>query len=54
VAWTVANGAVSVALCGARTAVQAVDNAGAGRVVLDDDGLRAIDAASQRHLLDLG
>jgi len=50
IAWTVQHGAVSVALCGARTAQQAIQNAGAGEVVLGRDELAAIDGAAARHL----
>lgn len=50
IAWTVQHGTVSVALCGARTAQQAIQNAGAGEVVLGRDELAAIDGAATRHL----
>lgn len=50
IAWTVQHGAVSVALCGARTAQQAMQNAGAGAVVLGRDELAAIEGAAARHL----
>lgn len=50
IAWTISLGRVSVALCGARTRQQAVENAGAGSIDLHDDDLHLIDAAAQRHL----
>lgn len=50
IAWTLAHGAVDVALCGARVAAQARENAGAGRVSLDATDLLAIAAAAARHL----
>lgn len=50
IAWTVAHGRVSVALCGARTAEQAVQNAGAGGVALESAYLALIDSAALRHL----
>jgi methylglyoxal reductase len=50
IAWTTANGAVTVALCGARTPRQAIDNAGAGALELDRDELALIDGAADRHL----
>jgi aryl-alcohol dehydrogenase-like predicted oxidoreductase len=53
IAWTIASGTVSVALCGARVRQQAVENAGAGAVELDDEALRLIDAATKRHLGNL-
>jgi methylglyoxal reductase len=39
-----------VALCGARTPQQAIENARAGTVVLGAEDLRHIDAAADRHL----
>ncbi|MFN7197551.1 MAG: aldo/keto reductase, partial [Hylemonella sp.] len=53
IAWTLAHGAVDVALCGARVAAQARENAGAGRVSLDATDLLAIAAAAARHLGEL-
>ncbi len=50
IAWTTTGGKVSVALCGARTARQAIENAGAARVALAGPELAAIDAAADRHL----
>ncbi len=53
IAWTIASGTVSVALCGARVRQQAIENAGAGAVQLGGDALRLIDAAAKRHLGNL-
>lgn len=50
IAWTTACGSVTVALCGARTPLQAIENAGAGKVALDGNDLALIDAAADRHL----
>lgn len=50
VAWTTMNDRVTVALCGARTAAQAVDNAGAQRIELGSDDLTLIERAADRHL----
>ena len=50
IAWTIQHGTVSVALCGARTARQAVQNAGAGKVILSREELVAIEGAATRHL----
>jgi methylglyoxal reductase len=53
IAWTLAHGSVSLALCGARTAAQARQNAAAGAVELDADALAQIDAAAKQHLSGL-
>lgn len=50
IAWTLARGSVSVALCGARVSKQAIENAGAGSVRLHDEALQLIDGAASRHL----
>jgi methylglyoxal reductase len=50
IAWTVGHGSVDVALCGARNAGQARQNAAAGRVELSAADLERIDAAAARHL----
>jgi methylglyoxal reductase len=50
IAWTTAGGRVTVALCGARTPQQAIENAGAGALELDAGALALIDAAADRHL----
>lgn len=54
IAWTFEHGQVDVALCGARNARQAVDNADAGKVTLTDEQIAAIDTARARHLTTLG
>jgi methylglyoxal reductase len=53
IAWTIAHGSVSVALCGARNAQQAIQNAAAGRIELDTTDLEHIAAAASRHLSSL-
>ena len=53
IAWTLGQGSVSLALCGARTAAQARQNAAAGTVELDADALAQIEAAAKRHLSGL-
>ncbi|MCM5681108.1 aldo/keto reductase [Schlegelella sp. S2-27] len=50
IAWTTACGSVTVALCGARTAHQAIENARAGAVTLGADDVARIDGAADRHL----
>lgn len=50
IAWTTAHGRVTVALCGARNAEQAIDNAGATRLQLSADDLLQIERAADRHL----
>ncbi|MFD4838543.1 aldo/keto reductase [Achromobacter sp. NPDC058515] len=50
IAWTTRAGGVSVALCGARTPQQAMQNAAAARLTLDPAAIAAIDAAAARHL----
>jgi methylglyoxal reductase len=54
IAWTIAHGSVEVALCGARNAQQAIQNAAAGRVDLSTADLERIDAAAKRHLSSMG
>jgi methylglyoxal reductase len=49
IAWTVAQPGVTHALCGARNARQAVENAHAGDVNLTADELSAMDEAIQKH-----
>ncbi len=51
IAWTLAQPGVTFALCGARNAEQALDNARAGRIRLDADELAAIDKAAATHLV---
>jgi aryl-alcohol dehydrogenase-like predicted oxidoreductase len=53
IAWTIAHGSVSVALCGARNAQQAMQNAAAGRIELDTTDMERIAAAASRHLSSL-
>ena len=50
IAWTLTQPGITFALCGARNAEQARENARAGRIALDDAERAAIDAAAQRHL----
>lgn len=50
IAWTIAQPGISYALCGARDAAQALENARAGAIVLGADKLARIDAALIRHL----
>jgi methylglyoxal reductase len=50
VAWTVAHGSVSIALCGARNERQAAENAGAARLELSPDDLAAIKTAARQTL----
>lgn len=50
VAWTVRAGGVSVALCGARSVHQAVENAGSRQVTLGLPEITAIENAVARHL----
>lgn len=45
IAWTLAQPGVTFALCGARNPEQALENAGAGTIRLDQQDLAAIDAA---------
>jgi methylglyoxal reductase len=53
IAWTVSQLGISFALCGARNAEQALDNAKAGRLRLSSGDLAKIDAAAARHLASL-
>ncbi|MBL0728134.1 aldo/keto reductase [Piscinibacter sp. HJYY11] len=50
VAWTVAHGSVSIALCGARNPRQAAENAGAARLTLSSTDLAAIKTAAHQTL----
>lgn len=50
IAWTLARGSVSVALCGARVRPQAIENAAAGALDLPEEAVRRIDEAAARHL----
>jgi len=53
IAWTLAQPGITFALCGARNAEQAADNARAGEIALDTGELAAIDAAIAAHLTAL-
>ncbi|WP_442580251.1 aldo/keto reductase [Mesorhizobium sp. ASY16-5R] len=50
IAWTVARPGITYALCGARNAEQAAENAVAGRLSLSADEIALIDAAIAKHL----
>jgi aryl-alcohol dehydrogenase-like predicted oxidoreductase len=50
IAWTLAQPGITFALCGARNAAQALDNAGAGTLRLSVDDLKAIDEALSAKL----
>lgn len=50
IAWTTRPGGVTTALCGARDARQATQNARAASLRLDSPHIATIDAAAQRHL----
>lgn len=51
IAWTLAQPSITFALCGARNATQALDNARAGEILLSAAELGAIDAAVAGHLV---
>ncbi|RWK57769.1 MAG: aldo/keto reductase [Mesorhizobium sp.] len=51
IAWTLAQPGITFALCGARNATQALDNARAGEILLSAAELGAIDAAAAGHLV---
>ncbi|MCF6118087.1 MULTISPECIES: aldo/keto reductase [Mesorhizobium] len=51
IAWTLAQPGITFALCGARNATQALDNARAGEILLSAAELGAIDAAVAGHLV---
>ncbi|MEI8699623.1 MAG: aldo/keto reductase [Mesorhizobium sp.] len=51
IAWTLAQPGITFALCGARNAKQAVDNARAGEISLSAAELAAVDAAVAGHLV---
>ena len=53
IAWTLQQDGITFALCGARNEAQAIENAGAGRIRLDDGALEMISAAMQTHLSGL-
>ncbi|TJV50896.1 MAG: aldo/keto reductase, partial [Mesorhizobium sp.] len=51
IAWTLAQPGITYALCGARNATQALDNARAGEISLSAAELTAIEAAVAGHLV---
>ncbi|MGO4620717.1 aldo/keto reductase [Ensifer sp. 2YAB10] len=53
IAWTLAQDGVTFALCGARNPAQALDNARAGTIRLDQDDLKGIDAAIAATLVNM-
>ncbi len=53
IAWTIQQPGVTFALCGARNAEQARENARAGRIRLSADEIETISEASTRHLTEL-
>ncbi|OCP00014.1 MULTISPECIES: aldo/keto reductase [unclassified Ensifer] len=53
IAWTLRQEGVTFALCGARNPAQALDNARAGTIRLDDDDLKGIDAAVAAKLVNM-
>ena len=50
IAWTLLQPGITFALCGARNPAQAVENARAGTIRLDENDLSAIDAAATANL----
>jgi len=50
IAWTIRQPGITFALCGARNAGQAIENARAGRLRLTESELATIDSAAARHL----
>jgi len=53
IAWTLQQPGITFALCGARNADQARENAKAGRIRLATTDIKAISEAVDRHLIDL-
>ncbi|MCY1309736.1 hypothetical protein D9M70_598590 [compost metagenome] len=53
IAWTLEQEGVTFALCGARNPGQALDNARAGTIRLDQDDLSTIDAAIAAKLANM-
>ncbi|PWK65690.1 aldo/keto reductase [Aminobacter sp. AP02] len=53
IAWTLAQPGITFALCGARNAQQALDNARAGEITLGTDELTTIDTAIATHLTSM-
>jgi len=50
IAWTAAQPGLTHALCGARNAAQAIENAGAGDAILSDAELAQMDAIIKKHV----
>ncbi len=53
IAWTIQQPGITFALCGARDAAQAIENAGAGRLSLTPGEIAEIDRQVKKHLYDL-
>ena len=53
IAWTLQQPGITFALCGARNAGQAVENAAAGRLKLSSSDIASVSAAASRHLVAL-
>jgi len=53
IAWTLQQPGITFALCGARDARQAVENAQAGRIRLSREEIKTMDEAARKHLSDL-
>ncbi len=53
IAWTLQQPGITFALCGARNADQARENAGAARIVLSPEQIQTISEAATRHLRQL-
>lgn len=53
IAWTIRQPGITFALCGARNADQARENAGAMKLELSADEIRAVDNAVKKHLVAL-
>lgn len=53
IAWTLRQPGITFALCGARNATQASENAKAGRIRLTEQDIKTISAAARAHLTEL-
>ena len=53
IAWTMHQPGITFALCGARNGLQALENAQAGLIVLDEDDLQTIDTLLQTHTVQI-
>ena len=53
IAWTIRQPGITFALCGARNAAQAIENAEAGLLHLTDEEIGEIDRQVKTHLIDL-